>query len=166
MWATPLSDIIVLTSAKSRLIIPGLEIRSVIPDTPCLSISSAFLNASTIVVFLSIMLKSFWLGIITRVSTFFLSSATPFSALAILFLPSKRKGLVTTPTVSLPMSFAIAATLGAAPVPVPPPMPAVTNIISASLKAFDISSFVSSTLFSPTSGFPPAPRPLVSFSPI
>ena len=46
-------------------------------------------------------------------------------------LPSKRKGLVTTPTVSAPSSLAISATTGAAPVPVPPPMPAVTKTMSA-----------------------------------
>ena len=34
-------------------------------------------------------------------------------------------GLVTTPTVKMPCSFAARAMIGAAPVPVPPPMPAV-----------------------------------------
>jgi len=33
------------------------------------------------------------------------------------------------------MSFAISAMTGAAPVPVPPPIPAVTKIMSASLRA-------------------------------
>ena len=45
-------------------------------------------------------------------------------------LPSKAKGLVTTPTTKMPISLAICATTGAAPVPVPPPIPAVTNNIS------------------------------------
>ena len=35
--------------------------------------------------------------------------------------PSKLNGLVTTPTVRMPISRAISATTGAAPVPVPPP---------------------------------------------
>ena len=38
---------------------------------------------------------------------------------------------MTTPTVSAPSSRAISAITGAAPVPVPPPMPAVTNTMSA-----------------------------------
>ena len=166
MWATPLSFIIVLTSAKSRLITPGLDIRSEIPWTPCLKISSAFLNDSINVVFLSIMLKRRWFGIITNVSTIFLNSKIPLSALFILFLPSNSKGFVTTPTVNIPSAFDISAILGAAPVPVPPPMPAVMNTISAPLSTLETSSLVSSTDFSPISGFPPAPSPLVSFSPI
>ena len=40
-------------------------------------------------------------------------------------MPSKSKGLVTTPTVRMPRSRAMRAITGAAPVPVPPPMPAV-----------------------------------------
>ena len=45
--------------------------------------------------------------------------------------PRTSNGLVTTPTVSAPDSWAIWATIGAAPVPVPPPMPAVMNTMSA-----------------------------------
>ena len=41
--------------------------------------------------------------------------------------PSKWNGLVTTPTVRMPRSRAVLAITGAAPVPVPPPMPAVTK---------------------------------------
>ena len=51
--AIPLSDITVLTSAKSRLIRPGTLIRSVIPCTACCNTSSAFFKASGIVVLLS-----------------------------------------------------------------------------------------------------------------
>jgi hypothetical protein len=40
-------------------------------------------------------------------------------------------GFVTTATVRMPSSFASCATTGAAPVPVPPPMPAVMNSMSA-----------------------------------
>ena len=60
----------------------------------------------------------------------------PFSACARRRLPSKENGLVTTPTVKAPISLATSATIGAAPVPVPPPMPAVTNTMSAPSKAF------------------------------
>ena len=55
---------------------------------------------------------------------------------------------------------------GDAPVPVPPPIPHVTNTISAFFSLFVISSIFSSAAFSPTSGFAPAPSPFVSFSPI
>src|SRR4030095_371829 len=47
--------------------------------------------------------------------------------------PSKEKGRVTTPIVSAPRFFAISATTGAPPVPVPPPLPAVMKTMSAPL---------------------------------
>ena len=49
--------------------------------------------------------------------------------------PSKPNGLVTIPMVSAPTLFATSATTGAAPVPVPPPIPAVTNTKSAPFNA-------------------------------
>ena len=55
---------------------------------------------------------------------------------------------------------------GAAPVPVPPPIPAVIKTISAPDTKSAISVLFSSAAFSPTSGFDPAPNPLVNFSPI
>ena len=106
------------------------------------------------------------LGMTTSVSTRCFSSSMPFSALRIRVFPSNAKGFVTTAIVRMPMSLAISATTGAAPVPVPPPMPAVTNTISAPLSAPAISSRLSSAAFLPISGVAPAPRPLVSFSPI
>ena len=69
------------------------------------------------------------------------------------------------PTVSMPSSLDISATIGAAPVPVPPPMPHVTNTISDPLTISVISSLFSSAAALPTSGSAPAPRPFVSFSP-
>ncbi len=45
--------------------------------------------------------------------------------------PSNWKGLVTTPTVRTPSSRATRAMTGAAPVPVPPPMPAVMKAMCA-----------------------------------
>jgi hypothetical protein len=65
------------------------------------------------------------------VSTTFCSSAMPPSASRMRRPPSNWNGLVTTPTVNMPISRAIRATTGAAPVPVPPPMPAVTNTMWA-----------------------------------
>ena len=106
------------------------------------------------------------LGIVTRVSTFSFRLTMPASACFMRRGPSKPKGLVTTPTVSAPISLAHSATTCAAPVPVPPPIPAVTNTISAPFRDSRIWSRDSSAAFSPISGFAPAPRPLVSFSPI
>ena len=57
--------------------------------------------------------------------------------------PSKWNGLVTTPTVRMPMSRAVLAMTGAAPVPVPPPMPAVTNTMLAPERWSRISSSTS-----------------------
>ena len=106
------------------------------------------------------------LGITISVSTFSLSLSIPSIAFLIRGLPSKPNGFVTTPTVRIPRLRAISATTGAAPVPVPPPIPHVTNTMLASLMMSTISSLFSSTALAPISGFAPAPRPLVSFSPI
>ena len=64
------------------------------------------------------------------------------------------------------MSRATWATIGAAPVPVPPPMPQVTKTRSAPCTAAMISSRFSSIACRPISGRAPAPRPRVSFLPI
>jgi hypothetical protein len=75
-------------------------------------------------------------------------------------LPSNSNGFVTTPTVRMPISLATRAITGAAPVPVPPPMPAVMKSMLAPEMAALISSIASSAAARPTSGLPPAPRPL------
>ena len=90
----------------------------------------------------------------------------PFSAWSILRRPSKMKGFVTIATVRIPISLASLATTGAAPVPVPPPIPAAMNIISAPAMAAFISSVLSSAARWPMSALAPAPWPLVIFSPI
>ena len=90
----------------------------------------------------------------------------PFSAWIIFCSRSKANGFVTTATVRIPASCARRATTGAAPVPVPPPMPAVINTMSTPFSAASISSLFSSALCWPTSGLFPAPRPFVSFAPI
>ena len=100
------------------------------------------------------------------VSTCSLNFSIPSRAKFILFFLSKSKGLVTTATVRIPISLAIFAITGEAPVPVPPPIPAVMNTISAPSSASVISAEFSSAAFAPTSGRAPAPRPLVSFAPI
>src|SRR5256714_6271154 len=81
------------------------------------------------------------------------------------FLPSNKKGFVTRPTVGARSSLASRATTGAPPVPVPPPMPAVMNTMSAPFKYSRIFSMSSSAAFLPTPGLAPAPSPLVIFSP-
>ncbi len=77
-------------------------------------------------------------------------------------LPSKSKGLVTTATVRIPISRAIDATTGAAPVPVPPPMPQVMKSMSAPPTSSSMRVLSSSAAWRPTSGLAPAPRPLVT----
>jgi hypothetical protein len=67
--------------------------------------------------------------------------------------------LVTIPTVKAQSSFATSATIGAAPVPVPPQSPQVINTISAHSKACLISSLDSSADFLPISGLAPAHKP-------
>ena len=164
--AIPLSVMTVCTSAKSRLISAGRLIRSVIPCTACCNTSSAFFSASGMVVLRSTISRSLSFGITIRVSTEAFSFSIPASALFILCFASKRNGLVTTPTVRIPISLAALARTGVAPVPVPPPIPQVTNTMSAPWIASLSSSILSSAAFSPISGFAPAPSPLVSFSPI
>lgn len=87
-------------------------------------------------------------------------------ACAIRWRPSKPNGRVTTPTVRMPRSLAISATTGAAPDPVPPPIPAVTNTKSAPATACAISSRLSSAACRPTMGLPPAPSPRVMWLPM
>src|SRR5450759_1344529 len=62
-------------------------------------------------------------------------------------------------TTSAPASDASRATTGAAPVPVPPPMPAVTKTMSEPVRTCVILSASSSAALRPTSGFDPAPMP-------
>ena len=127
IMALPISFITVRTSAKSRLISPGLIIRSVMPETPECNTSSAKAKASAKVVCALAIRNKFWFGMIINVSTSFANSLIPSIAERIRRTPSKSNGLVTTPTVKMPSSRAARAITGAAPVPVPPPMPAVTN---------------------------------------
>ncbi len=102
-----------------------------------------------------------------RASTCFFISFAPSIAFRIFFSPSKKKGTVTIPMVSIPASLAISATTGAAPVPVPPPIPAVIKTISVlSSKSSRILSVDASAHCLPTSGTFPAPSPFVIASPM
>mmetsp|Transcript_14739 Transcript_14739/g.23218 ORF Transcript_14739/g.23218 Transcript_14739/m.23218 type:complete len:350 (+) Transcript_14739:269-1318(+) len=164
--ALPASAITERTSAKSTFIKPGLTIISEIPTTPCLRMSSATENASWRGVLSGTICKSLSLETTIRVSTLSRRLAIASVACCILLRPSNAKGLVTTPTVKHPISLATSATTGAAPDPVPPPIPAVTKTKSPAETASPIRSRLSSAAFLPISGFPPAPRPLVNLAPI
>ena len=80
--ALPASDMIVRTSAKSRLIRPGSVTRSEMPCTPWRRTSSATRKASTIEVCLSSTVSRRSLGITISVSTSSRSASMPFSACA------------------------------------------------------------------------------------
>ena len=94
-------------------------------------------------------------------STYFFNSSIPSFALFARRRPSKVNGRVTTATVKAPSSLEIFAINGAAPVPVPPPIPAVINTISLPFTDSRISASLSSAALRPYSGLPPAPRPFV-----
>ena len=86
--ALPIELITVSTSAKSKLIIPGLTIRSVTLCTPCFRTLLDKLNDSSNVVVSLAILNKFWLGTTITVSRCFLNSSNPSTALLILFGPS------------------------------------------------------------------------------
>ena len=163
--AAPQDDMIVRTSAKSTLTSPLTRIRSLMPWVACRSTSSAFLRASWKEVPFPTTARRRSLGTTTIVSTVRRSSARPCSAWRMRFLPSKAKGRVTTATVSAPSSLAISPITGAAPVPVPPPIPAAMNTRSAPSSVLRTSSASSATAWRPIPGRAPAPRPRVSFLP-
>ena len=139
MIALPASIMIAFTSAKSTLIMPGKVMMSETPCTPWRSTSSAIWNASSRVLRFPATLSRRSLGMVIIVSTRDRSWAMPSSARRRRRGPSKLNGLVTTPTVRAFISRAISAMRGAAPVPVPPPIPAVMNTISAPSSSFLIS---------------------------
>ena len=132
---------------------------------PC-STWFAALNASSSVVSPPSTVSSFWFGIVISESTYLPSSPMPWSASAWRLAPSISKGLVTTATVRMLSSFATCATTGAAPVPVPPPMPAVMKSMSEPSISSTMRSRSSIAAWRPISGSAPAPRPLVMFEPI
>ena len=106
------------------------------------------------------------MGIVIKVSTWLRRASSPVSARLTRLNPSNTNGLVTTATVSAPAFLAISAIIGAAPVPVPPPMPAVIKTMSGLPISLASSSRLSSTALAPTSGLAPAPSPLVVCLPI
>ena len=97
-------------------------------------------------------------------STRLASSSTPACA-TFCRRPSKWNGRVTTATVRMPFCFAMSAITGAAPVPVPPPMPAVMKSMSAPSIRSAMRSRSSIAASRPISGRAPAPSPRVSVVP-
>mmetsp|Transcript_29299 Transcript_29299/g.69747 ORF Transcript_29299/g.69747 Transcript_29299/m.69747 type:complete len:394 (-) Transcript_29299:94-1275(-) len=164
--AVPASCMTLRTSAKSTLISPGLTIISDIPTTPCLRISSATRKEASSGVFSGMISRSLLLDTIITVSTFCLSLSMASVACLIRLRPSKAKGFVTIATVSAPLSLLTSARTGAAPLPVPPPIPLVMKQRSAPLTIAVISSRDSSAASRPISGSPPAPRPRVTDEPM
>ena len=81
------------TSAKSRLIRPGIVMMSLMPWTPWRSTSSTTLKASMMVVFFWTTSLSRSFGIVMSVSTWALSSSAAFSATSLRLAPSKRERL-------------------------------------------------------------------------
>ena len=74
--------------------------------------------------------------------------------------------MVTIPTVRISISLASFEITGAAPVPVPPPIPAVIKTILVLVSnIFLKSSKLSTAACSPTSGLAPAPKPSVRLIP-
>ena len=167
----PISEVpaffkIIFTSAKSVLMRPGVMINPVIPTTPSSRTWSAVANAANkLVLSLEIVSKRSF-GITISVSTFSRSFEIPASACNARRRPSKLNGRVTMPTVSAPAAREISAMTGAAPVPVPPPSPAVMNTMSAPATSSSISARLDSAASRPTSGSLPAPRPRVNSRPI
>ena len=109
--------------------------------------------------------RSFSFGSTISVSTAGASSASPASARPARRAPSKPNGRVTTPTVSRPIARAARAITGAAPVPVPPPIPAVMKHIARPLRCSVSCLSDSSADWRPRSGRAPVPRPDVSAGP-
>ena len=156
--AMPISLITVRTSSKSTLTSPGKLMISAMPPTALRSTLSAALKASSIDTSSPSTSINLSLRMTISESTFCCSSVIPASAI-FARLPSKPKGLVTTPTVRMPISRATSATIGPAPVPVPPPMPAVMNTMCAPRNDSAICSRSSIAALRPASGLAPAPRP-------
>ena len=166
IMAIPISPITVRTSAKSTFIRPGEVISSAMPCTACNNTSLAVRKASINEISWSSTLNRRWFGIIIKESTYCPNSLMPCVATRSRLPPSKANGLVTTATVRMPISLAISAMTGAAPVPVPPPMPAVMNTMSAPSMAPTRLSRSSMAALRPMSGLVPAPRPLVMLLPM
>ena len=157
IMARPLFFITVLTSFMSTLISPVKVMTSAMPLAAVQSTSSALAKAFRIVRSLYSS-RSLSLRMMSKVSTASRIASKPSSACCCRRRPSKAKGTVTMPTVRMSRSLAAFAITGAAPVPVPPPIPAVMKtIFVCSPSSSTTSSSDSMAALRPTSGREPAP---------
>mmetsp|Transcript_18463 Transcript_18463/g.42352 ORF Transcript_18463/g.42352 Transcript_18463/m.42352 type:complete len:265 (+) Transcript_18463:815-1609(+) len=163
--ASPDAPITDWTSAKSTLIRPGLTTMSEMPVMPWRRISSASPKASCSGTPSGTISSSLSLETTIKMSTCCCNCSMASSACIVRRRPSKRNGLVTMPTVRQPAVLASSATTGAAPEPVPPPMPAVTNTMSTPSTRSSMSAAASIADARPTAGMPPAPSPRAWFFP-
>src|SRR5919199_2979584 len=124
------------------------------------------LKASTTLIWRSASSSRRSLGITINASTCERRRSRPSSATRRRRAPSNVNGSVTTATVKAWARRAISAMIGAAPVPVPPPRPAVRNTMSAPSTISANSSRLTSAARSPWTGSPPAPRPRVPRPPM
>ena len=128
----PLSPRTVFKSLKSRFTVPQLNTILVIVSIEFFNTESARVNADDIVTIFSLDVSSLSFDITSKVSTHFSRFCIPARATSERLGFSKLKGVVTTATVRIPRSLHILAMYGSAPVPVPPPIPAVRITIFAS----------------------------------
>ena len=163
MSADPAPDMTDFTSAKSRLIRPGVVIRSVMPWTPDSSTWSAALNASSTETCRSEIDSRRSFGMTISVSTSARSRSIPVSAWTARRLPSKPNGRVTTPIVSAPSERATlrdhrgAAGAGAAAL-----ARGDEDHVGALEHLLDLLAVVFGGL-APTSGFAPGAKPAGQF---
>ena len=130
--AMPISAMTVRTSAKSTLIRPGRVISSAMPCTAPCSTWFAERNASSKRRFTTQYRQQLFVrDRDQRIDVLAELANSVVSDLHTLCCLPSSNGFVTTATVRMPSSFATCATIGVAPVPVPPPMPAVMNSMSA-----------------------------------
>ena len=126
-----MQDMMVLTSAKSTLTVPGMLMMSLMPRTALTNTSSAILKASIMLSWGGDLQKALIGDRDERVDALTQTGDADCQHACGGACPSKANGLVTTATVKAPSSRAICATMEAPPVPVPPPMPAVMKTMSA-----------------------------------
>ena len=157
--AIPEFCIIDFISAKSKFTIPCFVIKSEIPFIPIFKTPFASLKAFIREIFIPGISNNLSFGIAINVSTFSLKLLIPVAALFFFNGPSKLNGFVTMATVKIPIAFATSAIIGDAPVPVPPPIPAVMNNISVPSNTSFIFSSDSFAAILPFSGSAPAPIP-------
>ena len=106
--------------------------------------------------------SSRWLGMVISVSTAACSSSMPCSACLRRLLPSKRNGLVTTPTVSAPSARDLRDDRRRAGAGAAAHAGGDEHHVGARRARRRSRPCVSSAAWRPTSGLAPAPRPLVS----